>query len=254
MTTVKAEAPLLPKFEAGEAPTVLRTNMSRAPAFKHKAATTDFLVVRHGKRKATIREIPAIYTIGTVEALEEVPAPNSRKATEFRQKNIEVWVKEKLGFTMKAGVQPYVTVQDVVDAFPTAAYSQQTIRAVLKTFARSSGNSWFAIEGVEIETKNELRLKKEIRKVWNPERHAAYESMRAANQRLRRAGVNRLHIVDPVNSISVAHGVNQLGQDEQTQLHGEKIIELLSSMPWWRALVQREAPQLPSPISQPPNP
>ena len=64
--------PLLYMFKPGQQVTVLKTNMSRAPAFKHKSRTTDFLVVRFGRRKATIREIPAIYTIGTVEALEEV--------------------------------------------------------------------------------------------------------------------------------------------------------------------------------------
>jgi len=238
-TAVKAEAPLLPRFEAGEEQTVLRTNMSRAPAFRQQAATTDFIVVRHGKRKATIREIPVIYTIGTVEALQDVPAPNSKPAGLVRRKNIEIWAKEMLGMPRNDGMRSCITVQDVADRFPTAAYTHQIIRTELNTFARAGGNNWFAIEGVLIEKKNELRDVN--RKVWNPERQAAYESMRAANQRLKRAGVNRIHLLDPVNSISIPSAVNQLGQDEKTQLHGEKIVELLSSMPWWVSQVQREA-------------
>ncbi len=72
------ESPFLGDILPGKTVQAIDNNMFRAPVFKHGLAETDFLVIRQGK-KAFLREIPAVYTVGQQQPKMEVPAPNSRK-------------------------------------------------------------------------------------------------------------------------------------------------------------------------------
>ena len=232
--------PLLPVFKAGTTQSVFKTNMSRAPAFEHKASATDFIIIRHGKRKATIREIPRIYTIGTVEALEPIHAPNARPTKMHTRKRIEVFIKRLLTRPVPKDMIATCTTADVTDYFGKSTNIENTARQELQRcadFTRGGDTSgfWTTKDGYVMEKEDELR------KMVQPEKQCAFESMRSGHMRLIDHGVHSLHNPFPVNTISIPAVVNQLSQDEHTMLHAERIISLLSGMPWYLAKAQMEA-------------
>ncbi|TFK77305.1 TAF1 transcription initiation factor TFIID subunit TAF1 [Pluteus cervinus] len=68
----------------GQTVPALYNNLVRAPLFRHKAKSTDFLVVRHtvkGETKYFLREIKNLFVIGQTYPVTEVPGPHSRKIT-----------------------------------------------------------------------------------------------------------------------------------------------------------------------------
>lgn len=58
------DSPFLGDIRPGDTQTSIETNMFRAPAFHHKVQFTDFLLVRSGKGKLSLRRIDRTYAIG----------------------------------------------------------------------------------------------------------------------------------------------------------------------------------------------
>lgn len=58
------DSPFLGDIRPGDTQSCLETNMYRAPAFHHKVAHTDFLLVRSAKGKLSLRRIDSIHVIG----------------------------------------------------------------------------------------------------------------------------------------------------------------------------------------------
>ncbi|KAH9460019.1 hypothetical protein MJO28_004325 [Puccinia striiformis f. sp. tritici] len=83
---VADESPFM-KFgsiQPGETVPTLYNNLVRAPLFKHKPSTNDFLVIRNTTETETnyyIRPIDNLYVIGQTYPVVEVPGPHSRKTT-----------------------------------------------------------------------------------------------------------------------------------------------------------------------------
>ncbi|KDR85407.1 hypothetical protein GALMADRAFT_234262 [Galerina marginata CBS 339.88] len=68
----------------GQTIPALYNNLMRAPLFRHKPYSTDFLVVRStikGETKYYLREIKNLFVIGQTYPVTEVPGPHSRKIT-----------------------------------------------------------------------------------------------------------------------------------------------------------------------------
>ncbi|KAJ6575353.1 TAF1 transcription initiation factor TFIID subunit TAF1 [Mycena capillaripes] len=68
----------------GQTIPALYNNLMRAPLFRHKPYTTDFLVVRNtikGDTKYFLREIKHLFVAGQTYPVTEVPGPHSRKIT-----------------------------------------------------------------------------------------------------------------------------------------------------------------------------
>ncbi|KAJ7170107.1 TAF1 transcription initiation factor TFIID subunit TAF1 [Mycena filopes] len=68
----------------GQTIPALYNNLMRAPLFRHKPYTTDFLVVRNtikGETKYFLREIKHLFVAGQTYPVTEVPGPHSRKIT-----------------------------------------------------------------------------------------------------------------------------------------------------------------------------
>ncbi|KAF7339271.1 putative transcription initiation factor TFIID subunit [Mycena sanguinolenta] len=73
----------VPKYDLGTIPAIYN-NLMRAPLFRHKPRTTDFLVVRNtikGESKYYIRDIKHLFVSGQTYPVTEVPGPHSRKIT-----------------------------------------------------------------------------------------------------------------------------------------------------------------------------
>ncbi|KAJ7675383.1 TAF1 transcription initiation factor TFIID subunit TAF1 [Mycena rosella] len=68
----------------GQTMPALYNNLMRAPLFRHKPYTTDFLVVRNtikGDTKYFLREVKNLFVVGQTYPVTEVPGPHSRKIT-----------------------------------------------------------------------------------------------------------------------------------------------------------------------------
>ncbi|KAL5533957.1 hypothetical protein ACEPAG_417 [Sanghuangporus baumii] len=78
---------------AGQTVQALYNNLIRAPLFRHKPYSTDFLVVRNtvrGEATYSIREIKSLFVVGQTYPVTEVPGPHSRKITTTIKNRLQV--------------------------------------------------------------------------------------------------------------------------------------------------------------------
>ncbi|KAJ2932284.1 hypothetical protein H1R20_g4833, partial [Candolleomyces eurysporus] len=71
----------------------LYNNLIRAPIFRHKPYSTDFLVIRNttkGESKYYIREIKNLFVLGQTYPVTEVPGPHSRKITNTIKHRLQI--------------------------------------------------------------------------------------------------------------------------------------------------------------------
>ncbi|KAI0034145.1 hypothetical protein K488DRAFT_84237 [Vararia minispora EC-137] len=94
----------------GQTIPALYNNLIRAPLFKHKSPSTDFLVIKNTIKNDTryyIRDIKNVFTVGQTYPVTEVPGPHSRKITntiKYRLQNIAFKLLQKsAGERLKIG-------------------------------------------------------------------------------------------------------------------------------------------------------
>lgn len=96
---------------SGQTVPALYNNLIRAPLFRHKAYSTDFLVIRYvvqkvpvasytrligsrtstkGETKCYIREISNLFVVGQTYPVTEVPGPHSRKITNTIKQRLQI--------------------------------------------------------------------------------------------------------------------------------------------------------------------
>ncbi|KIY51236.1 hypothetical protein FISHEDRAFT_64273 [Fistulina hepatica ATCC 64428] len=79
--------------DPGQIIPALYNNLVRAPLFRHKLTSTDFLVIRHtvkGDSKYFLREIKNLYVVGQTYPATEVPGPHSRKITTTMKNRLQI--------------------------------------------------------------------------------------------------------------------------------------------------------------------
>lgn len=54
--------------------------------------TTDFLLIKTGNNKFSLREVPSIYTAGQLQPLTEVPTPNSRLSNQYQKNRLAAYL------------------------------------------------------------------------------------------------------------------------------------------------------------------
>jgi transcription initiation factor TFIID subunit 1 len=80
--------------------------------------------------KYIIREIPVAYTVGQIQPLVEVPAPNSREANQFIKNRIQAYIYRTFRQQQLEKKEPCITIVNVARAFP--GQSDNSIRKQLK--------------------------------------------------------------------------------------------------------------------------
>ncbi|XP_071951236.1 transcription initiation factor TFIID subunit 1-like isoform X2 [Antedon mediterranea] len=181
-TTFVHTSPFLGNIPLGTTLPALENNLFRAPVYKHKMPTNDFLVIRT-RQKYFIRNLTTIFTIGQQCPLMEVPGPNSKKANNHIRDFLQVFIY-RLFYKSKDKIKR-IKMEDIKKAFPT--HSESSIRKRLKLcadFKRTGMDSnWWVL-------KPDFRLptEEEMRALVTPEQCCAYYSMLAAEQRLKDAG------------------------------------------------------------------
>ncbi|XP_065225060.1 transcription initiation factor TFIID subunit 1 isoform X2 [Planococcus citri] len=200
-------SPFLGVLPPGKSMQVVENNMYRAPIYEHKLQETDFLVIRT-RHQYFIREFDALFTVGQLCPLYEVPGPNSKRANNFVRDFLQVFIYRL--FWRSKDTPKRIRMDDIKKAFPS--HSESSIRKRLKLCAdfkrtgkknsqkrnyywsflvydplffmfSGSDSNWWVI-------KPDFRLppEEEIRAMVSPEQCCAYFSMIAAEQRLKDAG------------------------------------------------------------------
>ncbi|XP_049851336.1 transcription initiation factor TFIID subunit 1-like [Schistocerca gregaria] len=90
---VEDASPFLGDIRPGAQLQALENNLFKAPIFLHTPEETDFLLIRTERRNKQdlfyVREIPALYIVGQLHPMLEVPAPNSRQSTHYIKQRLQ---------------------------------------------------------------------------------------------------------------------------------------------------------------------
>ncbi|GJE86188.1 atypical/TAF1 protein kinase [Phanerochaete sordida] len=115
----------------GQTMPALYNNLIRAPLFRHKPYSTDFLVIKNTVKSDTkyyIREIKNLFTVGQTYPVTEVPGPHSRKITNTIKHRLQI-IAFKL---LQKSVEERLKISRLMKYFPDQ--NELQMRQRLKEF------------------------------------------------------------------------------------------------------------------------
>eukprot|EP01113_Clastostelium_recurvatum_P039853 TRINITY_DN6136_c0_g1_i6.p1 TRINITY_DN6136_c0_g1~~TRINITY_DN6136_c0_g1_i6.p1 ORF type:complete len:1055 (-),score=305.98 TRINITY_DN6136_c0_g1_i6:55-3219(-) len=214
------ESPFLGEIAPGRSVQSIVNNLYKAPIHKHDVPSTDFLLVRSGRR-FIIREIDATYTAGQEQPMTEVPAPNSRLANTYIKNRLAAFLFRQ--FLKKNNPFRRVRIQDILEAFPSQ--SEAAVRKRLKDvsdYQRGGEDSGcWTLKGDMSPTEEDLR------KLVTPEYACAYEAMLVGHQRLIDTGLVRLTTPDALSQV-----LQTMSETDQARKKCEYVEAELQATPW----------------------
>lgn len=160
-TYVQNTSYFLGQLKPGQVLQSFENNLFRAPIYTHKFPETDFVLIVAGD-EVYLREVSQVFVVGQQCPKVEVPAPNSKPATQFQRELLQVCVYQTSSAVSNSSPCLYVQVflyqqfresddspkrlkMDVIrKAFPSTIMSESVIRKVLKTCAdfKREGELW----------------------------------------------------------------------------------------------------------------
>ncbi|CAO3645117.1 unnamed protein product [Cunninghamella blakesleeana] len=181
--------------ESGQTIPVMYNNMVRAPLFKQKVRTTDFLLIKsthRGQTKYYIRSIPTIYLIGQTYPVQEVPGPQSRKVTTTVKNRLQI-VAYRL---IKKHPQQRLKMSKLALRFPE--YLDIQVRQRLKEFlefhrrSKDGGGGYWKVRSPNskkisndgLENNGQPPSEDHLRQMCTPEMVCLYESMLVGERHL----------------------------------------------------------------------
>jgi Protein of unknown function (DUF3591)/Bromodomain/Zinc knuckle len=219
-------SPLLGEVPRGDTVRALVNNMFKAPIAEHRTATSDFLLVRpRGSDTLLVREMPTAFFVGQQQPLREVPAPNSRAASECAKNRLKghIFRLFKRALAHSRDGLARVRIADVCAAFPNQ--SETSIRKRLKDvaeFKRGGDFSGWWIMKPDVS----LPPEDEIRALASPEAACGYESMLVGAERLSMFGIT--HFSSPLAFLQAAG----LVQNARIEAFVDEIEKRLELAPW----------------------
>uniref|UniRef100_A0A914YEX7 Bromo domain-containing protein n=1 Tax=Panagrolaimus superbus TaxID=310955 RepID=A0A914YEX7_9BILA len=182
--------PFLGNLEPGESLQAIENNMFRAPIYQHTPKTTDYLLIKSGN-SLILRKCPIPFVVGQECPLQEVPNPNSKKASIFVRDFLLAFIYRL--FWASKDTPRRLKMDDIKAAFPH--YAESSVRKRLKgcsDFKRlgpgTESNYWILKEDFRLPSKEEVLA------MISPEMCCANYSMLAAEQRLKDAGYGEKYI------------------------------------------------------------
>ncbi|KAH9606122.1 hypothetical protein KSS87_007264 [Heliosperma pusillum] len=225
------KSPFLGDVKPGCSQSSLETEMFKAPVFRHRAASTDYLLVRSSKGKLSIRRIDNIHVVGQQEPLIEVMPPGSKNLQNYLWNRLLVYMYREFRAAQKRSMPPCIHAAELAALFPNVA--EHFLRKRLKHCAdlQQKGPNgrlhWVMRRNFHIPSEEELR------KMVKPETVCSYESMQAGLYRLKRLGISRLaNLTTPAQLSALSSAMNQL-PDEAIALAAASHIEReMQITPW----------------------
>uniref|UniRef100_A0A452XC77 Ubiquitin-like domain-containing protein n=1 Tax=Aegilops tauschii subsp. strangulata TaxID=200361 RepID=A0A452XC77_AEGTS len=107
------KSPFLGDVRSGSHQSCLETNMYRAPAFPHKVASTDYLLVRSPKGMLSLRRIDKLYAVGQQEPHMEVFSPRPKNLQNYLLNRILVYVYREFRARERPGVLSQIRADEI---------------------------------------------------------------------------------------------------------------------------------------------
>ncbi|KAG6333706.1 hypothetical protein ID866_5389 [Astraeus odoratus] len=170
----------------------LYNNLVRAPLFRHKPYSTDFLVVRSthkGESKCYLREIKNLFVIGQTYPVTEVPGPHSRKITSTIKYRLQI-IAFKL---LKKSREERLKISRLMKYFPDQNELQmrQRLKEFMEYHRRGPHQGFWRLKAsVTIPSDAEML------KMVGPEQVVLMESMQIGQRHLQDAGYSQTTDVD----------------------------------------------------------
>ncbi|KAH6916934.1 atypical/TAF1 protein kinase [Coprinopsis sp. MPI-PUGE-AT-0042] len=171
---------------------VLYNNLLRAPLFRQKAASTDFLVIRNtikGESKYFIREIKNIFVIGQTYPVTEVPGPHSRKITNTIKHRLQI-IAFKL---LRKSQGERLKISRLMKYFPDQNELQmrQRLKEFMEYHRRGPHQGFWRLKANWT-----LPSDQEMLKMVGPEQVVLTESMQVGQRHLQDAGYSQAEVTD----------------------------------------------------------
>lgn len=217
------DSPFLGEIRPGDTQTCLETNMYRAPAFHHKVAHTDFLLVRSAKGKLSLRRIDSIHVIGQQEPHVEVFTPSSKTVQSYINNRLLAYMYREFRNNEKPGCVPRVQADEVIAQFPSLSegYLRKRLKHCADLQKGTAGDVWLMRPNFRIPSEEELR------RMVNPENVCTYESMQAGLYHLKKMGINKL-----TQPSGLSAAMNQLADEAIVLAAASHIERELQITPW----------------------
>ncbi|KJE96795.1 hypothetical protein CAOG_007064 [Capsaspora owczarzaki ATCC 30864] len=185
-------SPFLGQLKPGSALQYVDNTLYLAPAYPHEIAPTDFLVIRV-KDHHYIRPIDGLFVLGQTLPKIEVPAPNSKKASDFMRNRVQAFIYRQLKQSKLSikkndkSRRPFVKLGDLIAAFPSipVAMLRKRLKILCECVRSGLGDQ---SEEWELRTNQRIPPEEELRQLVTPEQACAHESMLASQQMLRDSG------------------------------------------------------------------
>ncbi|KAG2023004.1 atypical/TAF1 protein kinase [Coprinopsis cinerea AmutBmut pab1-1] len=171
---------------------VLYNNLVRAPLFRHKPESTDFLVIRNtvkGESKYYIREIKNLFVIGQTYPVTEVPGPHSRKITNTIKHRLQI-IAFKL---LKKSQGERLKISRLMKYFPDQNELQmrQRLKEFMEYHRRGPHQGFWRLKSTWT-----LPSDAEMLKMVGPEQVVLTESMQVGQRHLQDAGYSQAEVSD----------------------------------------------------------
>lgn len=174
--------------EGGKIVPTLYNKMIRAPVFKHKPESTDFLLIRStggGKgQRYFMRSIPHMFTVGQTFPVTTVPGPHSRKVTTASKNRLKMVVFRVLNKSN----HHRILVRDISAHFPgqNEMQNRQRLKEFMEFQRHGDDQGFWKIKGGEALPNEDV-----IRGMISPEDISLLEAMQVGQQHLEDAGYSK---------------------------------------------------------------
>ncbi|KAI4969555.1 hypothetical protein ZWY2020_000469 [Hordeum vulgare] len=195
------KSPFLGDVRSGSYQSCLETNMYRAPAFPHKVASTDYLLVRSPKGMLSLRRIDKLYAVGQQEPHMEVFSPRPKNLQNYLLNRILVYVYREFRVRARPGVLSQIRADEIPIEHPL---TEVIVRKGLKHCAdleKGPNGHLFWTQRADFRIPSE----DELRRLLSPESVCCHESMQAGQHRLKHLGIHKL-----IQPVGLASAMNQL--------------------------------------------
>ncbi|KAI9143607.1 hypothetical protein BKA69DRAFT_1060407 [Paraphysoderma sedebokerense] len=169
----------------GQTIQTLYNNLFRAPIFQHEAKTTDYLLIKWklgNEVKYFVREIPALFVVGQVFPMVEIPRPQARLNKEIERNRIKVQAIRLINQDPKKEKLNFKTLHKSFN-YQTEIQLRQRIKEFMEAWKKNQSTGLWKLKGNQ-----KLLSEEELRGLVTPEMVCLYEAMKAGQQQLSDAG------------------------------------------------------------------
>jgi hypothetical protein len=208
---------------------VLDNNMYTAPVARHKAQSTDFLLIRvpGSTDRWYVREIDNEFLVGQEQPKMRVPATNGKGYSEYAKMRLEIYVRRQLQCS-----QPSVGIREAElgRVFPARkTHKQSLIKSLLLKFGQLVVRNGQQVR--DTYTAGPIVMcDDDVRDARDPEEECLFESARAAMYRLKKLGIHCL--ATPEQLLEHFEMFPPCGRPVYLAQLAHEIVRLLTIAPW----------------------